>query len=96
MATKLDTTTATTLEGQALQIAFKMNELEKANVDAGGNQRTDNIQIAPNTETGAFVVTLTFQTDSVIAPDGVTITPQGYLFDTKELADAAEAAAAAA
>jgi len=94
MATKLDTTTATNLEGQALQIAFQMNELEKANVDAAGNQRTNNIQIAPDTETGTFVVTMTFQTDSTIAPDGVTITPQDYLFDTKELADAAEAAAA--
>lgn len=82
MANILDTSTATTLEGQGLQVLYHMNELEKANVDATGTAITDNIQIVPNGETGAVVITITFQTDTVIAPNGVTVTPNVFLVDT--------------
>ena len=36
MAAKLDTATATTLESQAAQILYHMNNLENANVDENG------------------------------------------------------------
>lgn len=81
MATKLDTATATTLESQAAQILYHMNNLENANVDADGAVVTDNVQIAPDEETGLTVFTLTLQMGNEISANGILTTPATFLVD---------------
>lgn len=79
MAAVIDTSSATTAEGQLLQLIFALNGSENANVDANGAVITNNIQITPNAETDSMAVNLTLPVTASTSADGVTYVADSFL-----------------
>ena len=79
MANPVDLSTATSAEGQALQLIYAMNNLENANVDSAGNALTNNIQIASNDETGIIAITLNLPVSTTVTPDGASYAATPFL-----------------
>ncbi len=72
MATPIDLSSATTAEGQLLQLASALVKAELAQVDSDGNPLTDNLQITFDGDTEAFSITATLPAQVTVASDGAT------------------------
>lgn len=81
MATPIDLSTATSAEGQALQLAYAMNALENSNVDSSGAAITNNIQITPNPETGIVTVNFSLPVTTSAAANGESSVADAFLVD---------------
>ena len=81
MSSVIDLSSASTAEGQVLQLIYAMNNLENANLDSDGNPVTDNIQITPNAETGVIAVTLNLPVTTAPSANGATYTADNFLVD---------------
>lgn len=79
MAAVIDTSSATTAEGQLLQLLFAMNGAENANLDANGAVITNNVQITPNAETDSMAVNLTLPVTASSSANGVTYAADTFL-----------------
>ncbi len=79
MAALVDLSVATTAEGQLWQLCNAFSELERANVDADGNQLTDNITISPDPENGTATVNINIPLTVTTTADGVAYTATAFL-----------------
>ena len=79
MAAPIDLTGATTAEEQLLILLYSSNNLELANLDAGNNPITNNVQLNPNTETNIMAVTLNLPITAVPGSGGANIKAAEYL-----------------
>ncbi len=79
MAAPIDLTSATTAEGQALQLAYALSNAENAQVDTAGAALTDNIQITPNNETGVIAVTMNLPVTIGTSANGATYVASEFI-----------------
>ncbi len=79
MANPIDLSSATTAEGQFLQLASVLSNAELAQVDSEGDPITDNIQITFDGDTQAFSITATLPAEVASTANGVIYTASTFI-----------------
>lgn len=79
MANPVDLSTATTAEGQLLQLITALSDAELAQVDSEGEPLTDNIQITFDGDAKAFTVAATLPAEVAATANGVIYTAAPFI-----------------